>query len=316
MDSESNLRLYTAIEKFSSKTFFNYILEHERFSENYKLLLSGLSREQQEFLALTVARALAMHSGQVYMLNDFTPHESAEQAAIQENFYKEKKILEGGIGEYKGYKFPADVMETSLFYYEMGLEKIQNKEKLKGLDFIDAGAYGGDSALILNRHLNPRKIYCFEPITMCHEILLNTILINDVKDVVIPVKMGLGSKVETKEFAVWGAASGTFLAENFGHIQKESVKIDTIDNFVQENSLNIGLIKIDVEGYDLEVLRGAENTIKRFKPLIIGSIYHNAEQFFEFKPIIQSWDLGYKFFFDKTNPNRFLNEINVICEVY
>ena len=68
-----------------------------------------------------------------------------------------------------------------------------------------------------------------------------------------------------------------------------------------------------LKGCDLDVLKGAEKTIKKFKPVIISAIYHNAEQFFEVKPTLDKWNLGYKYHFSKLNPEEFINEINVIC---
>ena len=51
---------------------------------------------------------------------------------------------------------------------------------------------------------------------------------------------------------------------------KENCKIITIDNFVKLNQLaRIDFIKIDVEGYEYKVLKGAIETIKKFSPTII-----------------------------------------------
>jgi len=46
-----------------------------------------------------------------------------------------------------------------------------------------------------------------------------------------------------------------------------SVKVSTIDNFVEANKLpRVDFIKMDVEGHELKVLKGAHETIKIFKP--------------------------------------------------
>jgi len=52
-----------------------------------------------------------------------------------------------------------------------------------------------------------------------------------------------------------------------GNIVVETI---TLDSFVQDNNLHdIQFIKIDVEGFELRVLKGAQETIKLFKPTIM-----------------------------------------------
>ncbi|MFX3627500.1 FkbM family methyltransferase [Campylobacter sp. LH-2024] len=59
--------------------------------------------------------------------------------------------------------------------------------------------------------------------------------------------------------------------------------------------MEIGFIKIDIEGFEQECLKGVINTIKTQKPAMLISIYHNPDDFFNIKPLIESWNLGYKF---------------------
>ena len=73
------------------------------------------------------------------------------------------------------------------------------------------------------------------------------------------------------------------------------VKSKSLDEFVEENNLNVGFIKIDVEGEEQNLLKGAINTIKTQKPIIYISIYHSPNDLFEIKPWIESLNLGYKF---------------------
>ena len=49
-----------------------------------------------------------------------------------------------------------------------------------------------------------------------------------------------------------------------------------MDEWIKDNPLeNVDFIKVDVEGYELEVLKGSENTIKSFKPVIFIEIAKN-----------------------------------------
>ena len=47
------------------------------------------------------------------------------------------------------------------------------------------------------------------------------------------------------------------------------VEVDTIDKFFKNISLANCLLKIDVEGYELNVLKGSNNTIKKIKLILI-----------------------------------------------
>lgn len=54
-----------------------------------------------------------------------------------------------------------------------------------------------------------------------------------------------------------------------------------MDDFVADNNLQIGLIKVDIEGLEQDFLKGAENTIKTQKPALTISIHNSASDFFE-----------------------------------
>ena len=154
---------YNLIDKCFAQTFYEYMKDYKRFSENFRLLLDNLSESQQEFLISIFSRILYVYNGQCFSNADFTPEEIAGQKDIHDNF-RSKIIKEGDIFRYKDYILPSNSYEASIFFYEMGFKNIKNKDKLAGMDFIDAGAYIGDSAVMLNK-LNPGKIYAFEGIS-------------------------------------------------------------------------------------------------------------------------------------------------------
>ena len=91
------------------------------------------------------------------------------------------------------------------------------------------------------------------------------------------------------------------------------VQETTIDSFVEENNLDVGLITADVEGAEMNLLKGALNTIKTQKPILEISIYHKTSDFFGIIPWIISLDLGYEFKIAKENPWPFLSDTVVQC---
>ena len=70
---------------------------------------------------------------------------------------------------------------------------------------------------------------------------------------------------------------GTVL-EKFGYGGKIRVVATTIDNFVRKNAVPcVDFIKIDAEGSEREILRGAKQTIRGFRPKIVVSTYHRPD---------------------------------------
>ena len=108
---------------------------------------------------------------------------------------------------------------------------------------------------------------------------------------IIPVCLALGD--ENKTIEIVNSQSNSYLS--FNGKNKIDVDMVTLDKFVEDNNIEVGLIKTDLEGFEQPFLRGAINTIKKQKPTLIISIYHSYEDFFEIKPMIESWNLGYKF---------------------
>ena len=134
------------------------------------------------------------------------------------------------------------------------------------------------------------------PLKNNFELLEETIKLNDIKNVV-QVNRGLGDKEDFVGMFADGSAS--FLSDK----RQEKVEVTTIDSFVDKNNLNIGLIKMDLEGYEFKAVKGAASTIKRFKPLLLISIYHNEKDFFEIKPLIEKIVKNeYEFKIRKLNP--------------
>ncbi len=188
-------------------------------------------------------------------------------------------------------KLHENLYEQSVFDYRHGLVYLSEGtlKFLNGKDFLDCEAYIGDSALIFEKYYNPKKIYSFEPENANYNFLLNTIKLNNLKKV-IPIKLGVGAQDSIENFLHIGGFS--YITDDKSETQ---IKITSIDKFVFDNNVDVGLIKLDVEGYELETLKGAKRTIKEFKPVLLISIYHNAEQFIHTMDYIQDLVPNYKF---------------------
>jgi len=207
----------------------------------------------------------------------------------------------------KKYLLPLNYYPHEIFYFEDGLGYLSKTDllKIKGKDVLDCGAFIGDSSLIFTKY-HPSKVYCFEPVKNNYKLLLKTVSLNKLTNKMIPKLMGVGNKHEWLPVYGYSADSSvkvdvTLMNKEYVK-QKEKIEVIKIDDFVFENNLDVGLIKYDIEGNEYNAIVGAQQTIKKFKPLLIVSIYHTAKDFFEIKPFLEKLNPKYKFLIRKLDP--------------
>lgn len=125
---------------------------------------------------------------------------------------------------------------------------------------IDAGANIGYFSILFSQLAPDGRIFAFEP-TDTIEMLRQNLVANNCKNVT-PFKIALSDKKGKREdsiFRLWGLDA-----------EKKRYAFSTIDDMVDSLSLNrLDCIKIDVDSYEFEVLRGAEQTLERFNPWLI-----------------------------------------------
>lgn len=196
-----------------------------------------------------------------------------------------------------------------VFLDHHGIRKFKNLHLFKDKDIIDVGGFVGDSAMIFERYTN-KKVYSFEASNTNFKKMLQTIELNQLKKT-MPINKGLGSKSEKLLIQSNSGAASSFV---FGDNQSEEVEIITLDSFVEQYNLEVGLIKVDIEGFEMEFLKGAIKTLKKQRPALIISIYHSVNDFFEIKPFIESLGVGYNFKIFKPIDYTILEETCLLCE--
>lgn len=226
-----------------------------------------------------------------------------------------KNIKKLGDNKYScnSYILPINHFESSVFYYKHSINELAALDKIRQKDIMDVGGFIGDSALVFSDYTD-KKIYSFEPSKENFELMKKTIELNNLMNVV-PVNCALGDKVAEK-LNLSGAGSMVTIAPPPSSESPAGAVIEstTLDDFVTKNNIEVGLIKVDIEGYEQHFLKGAEQTIKTQKPALLISIYHNIDDYLHIKPLIESWNLGYKFKIRKPDES-FVAETLLIAEV-
>lgn len=86
------------------------------------------------------------------------------------------------------------------------------------------------------------------------------------------------------------------LGKGIAYKEKIKVKLTTLDKFVEENNIKkIDFIKIDAEGSEREIIKGAKLIIKKFKPKIAVSAYHLPDDKKVIPELILSINKDYKY---------------------
>lgn len=138
-------------------------------------------------------------------------------------------------------------------------------------DIIHAGTYFGDFLPALSKHNPNSKIYAFEGSKNSFEAASETIKINELYNVVLSHKI-LGDTNEKVNFLVssdnqedLGGVSSKVKNESQHTITVEQVSLDKFIGLEKK----VGLIQLDIEGEELDAIKGSENLIRKYRPILI-----------------------------------------------
>lgn len=152
-----------------------------------------------------------------------------------------KSVSKGGPTEYQ-----YQVRNRSLNYVK------QNRVAL------DIGANVGLWSRDLVKHFD--QVIAFEPVPMFRECLVRNVFAKnlEVRPIALGDSEGMISMIITE-----GNTGHTHIDPNSQNGDTQLTKLDNL------NINNVDYIKIDCEGYEYRVLRGAENTVKRCRPIVV-----------------------------------------------
>ena len=286
------------------------------FYQKYLNLIKNLDKESVEIVIGILSKITNYNNieDDIY----FSHKESKILNDLHEEFNNKIIKINEELFIYDKYILPNNHFEIEVFYDKYGMDYVKNINQVKNKNIIDAGAYIGDSAILFSDYTD-KNVYSFEPFLHHYNMMLKTIELNK-KNNIIPVNMSLGN--ENKEISIYSnsdtANSGLSVEIKQSDINciENKVKMVTLDSYVKENNIEVGLIKTDLEGFEQSFLKGAIETIKEQKPVLIISIYHNYSDFFEIKPMIENLNLGYKFRIIRNKSPQLITETKLLAEVY
>lgn len=164
---------------------------------------------------------------------------------------------------------------------------------------IDAGGCWGDTPLFFAHSVGSSgKVFAFEFVSENLEVFRRNLDLNPELSKRIRIVLKALWDKSGEEIAYSADGPGTSLQESK---KDSSVRVSTvsIDDFVtQENLPRVDFIKMDIEGAELQALRGAEGTLRRFKPTLAISLYHRPNDLVDIPHYLESLGAGYEFFLD------------------
>lgn len=205
-----------------------------------------------------------------------------------------------------------DGVERSLYYtgsYESGtLDFIKNHLK-KGDCFVDVGANIGLMSIEASRSVgNEGKVYSFEPHPTTVKILQFNIDLNAIKNIDV-IEKGVGSKSgEAKIYDRWDVnRGGASLLSSNTEQESYDIQIVSLDEVLEKDEVE--MIKIDIEGFELEALKGAKSILSsKTPPILIVECTEETEHQDYTREELYSWlkhtNSNYKFYKLKGSKSR------------
>ena len=177
------------------------------------------------------------------------------------------------------------IFRKFIFHFLYNKNKIPDYNEIKLIKskvdfnsvFFDIGANTGIYSYALSQVVNPKNLYMFEPQIDLYKILLSFFKKSNIYNIALSNENSLVEfkipYINDKKYKTRGTLRVNFVEEDETNFKKINVKSEKLDDFVLKNDINkIDFIKIDVEGFEEEVIDGAQETIIKLKPKLMIEI--------------------------------------------
>jgi polyisoprenyl-phosphate glycosyltransferase len=155
---------------------------------------------------------------------------------------------------------------------------------------IDVGANIGWYAIQLSRIAGDEaKVFCFEPVPATHARLARNVRLNGLEARIRTFDFGLSDKAGTVGFFLPASSGSVAASARNLHPEQQvvrlSVRLEMLDDVAaRERIERVDLIKCDVEGAELQVLRGAKRIIERDNPVVFLEMLRKWSLQFDYHP--------------------------------
>ncbi|MDC0968021.1 FkbM family methyltransferase [Alphaproteobacteria bacterium] len=205
---------------------------------------------------------------------------------LYQKYFLKKKIALFKIKEFEIFLdlITPGISKTLAIYgsREDDMKFLISKYLKKDMNVLDCGSNIGFYPIYQRNIIgNNSKIFCFEPDDRNYELLKKNIDSFDKSQNTFIYKKGLAENNEEKNIIITDESNLNTIStgndEKFFSKYKvnELKKIEciSIDSFIAQINTNIDFIRMDIEGYEVEVLRGMRNTLSKMKPRILIEIH-------------------------------------------
>ncbi len=148
---------------------------------------------------------------------------------------------------------------------------------------LDVGANVGLHSIRVAWARPSARLFAFEPVTANYAVMRKNILRNRLESRIESVHAAVGAKDGAVSISA-GYGTGNWVgATDSRHL--ETVPVVSIDSFVSQRALQrVTVIKADVEGYELQVLRGAHKCLAKLRPKLLLEIDKTWSARFGYQP--------------------------------
>lgn len=212
---------------------------------------------------------------------------------------EKSKELYNNLLKYRYIRDPKLIKDLYESRNECYLDKVFIDNYKDGL-YIDAGSYNADFITTLSNKVSilNSKFYIFEP----NKIFYNDIKNNLDKKINYEIfNVALCDKDATMEFMQIPSSTSHIIDKKYNAYKNSvdkndiaTIKTNKLDTVIKEEK--VAGIKIDIEGSESSMLKGATKIIKRDRPILLLSIYHKWDDLFKLQNYIMSLNLNYKFY--------------------
>ena len=197
----------------------------------------------------------------------------------------------------------SQLIDSSIYFYgcfEEETTKRLSKMVEPGMTILDIGANVGCHTLPMAMSVGPTgKIIAFEPMEWARKKLITNIGLNEfdnisIEDIALSDEPGRQLLRFKSNWPLDKISQPEACTE-------QDITLEKLDDYVDRKKLNVDLIKIDVDGFEYKVFRGAYNLLKKQKPVILTEFGHTTNRVGEkLEDMIQFLkDLEYGFYTEK-----------------